>query len=248
MKKYRTRVFLNLNKDRALKARCSDDEITELENILVKQKNPLNLYYLTGIPPELFVLTGTLGEKAYLEKGQTQKVYRHGKLAYKKHYDQIVTKYPSTFTVREMRQWNSCASNFFKPLIEKEIEMPDNEENFEIIIKRPYVEQKVESYNPTTKRLTKISRIRVRKLSDKTPHGTNSVLPEFYKKRNSWLKTNYRKLKRQGLSESECYIKLEEMLSKLPSRYFVSSYKPDSRKLFKISFSTIKNIVQSKKI
>lgn len=230
------RIWISLNRERAKLLDCTDKEIEELEKELEHKKIALKYYYKANIPPELILIKSSFGEKGFVRKEPRYKEEKHT----------LVVEYPLSSSAEHQRRWIKHASTFFKPLFNKKIEYVNNAANFKAITKPPFLEEPVEYCDPDTWKTTAKFIIRKRKYIHKAPYGSKSYMPEFFKKRDAWLKKEYRKLLK-NTPETKCYEPLKQKLYKLPSSFFGKNIIPGDRKPFDLSENRIKFLVQSKK-
>lgn len=230
------RVFIGFNREHAIALGCSEKEVAALEQELnIKKFSPKD-YRKTEIPPEFLVLKSTLEERALV------KSIPHNKKRLKK----MIIESPSTLTARQRRLFTRIATKFFNPLFEKEAETVPLGQAFQIIMKRPYQEHSFMSYDPRTEQITGEYKTRYRTNAEKMPWGSNTGLPQFYKKRNAWIKKEYCKLRKKRIAEQGCYSILKEKLCKLSLSCFGKQRQPKNGKPFELSEETIKFIVHSK--
>jgi len=180
-----------------------------------------------------------------------------GELAFVEYADYYKDRYNFNLTIRvslslgvkDLRIWVEEARKFFNHVLISKVELVEDGKAFESIKKRPYKEIKIGHK----------SNARYKFYSDAKPKGTLSAAKEkacYRNKRNIWIKNEYRRLRKE-MSQDDAYYKIQVDLEEKELNKFGKwpdrKYDTKSRKWVcigndprKLSFGSIKNIVQKK--
>lgn len=186
------------------------------------------------------LLRGKKGEVSYLDEDSLPP-------RYPRKDPKIIFEFPLSVTVDEIRFFTENAIRIFKDKFEQDSEM-SFEGGFRRITKRPYKEYFSSILN---------TRIRSRSYADKKPHGANSARPDYKKKRDEWIRQQYKSLQKNGVIADIAYEEIQNELKQLPLNSFgewpdkkrdpeTGQWKAVKKSPLNLSVETIKDIIQRK--
>jgi len=234
------KITLILN-EKALKKRYRN--IPKAIEIIRKKFETQSSFKKPEISVSFITLKGIHGEIAYL-KNFAKDMFDFGKV-------RLIIEFPLGLGMKLKRDWIKYSSNFYQPHLKQEEEVVEVGDRFTQITKKPFRETSTTCHDDNLRGsvddASYILVSRSRTYKDKSPYGLKTTSSAFYKKRNQWLKAEYRKLRERKVSETKCYDKIENRLSSLHLSFFGKKCQPKNKKPFNLSTDRIKFIVQSKK-